>query len=101
MTMSSHPSSEDTLRLRIAEAEAILRPIPEYDWLVRSGKQFWKGSEVADVFGIDSRKVADWCADGLIIGATEFGEKLGWRLPRSGLLLFFAERVTHGLPTTS
>ncbi|MBA3822629.1 MAG: hypothetical protein H0X24_01840 [Ktedonobacterales bacterium] len=94
--MNAHSSSEDALRLRIADAEALLRPIPEYDWLVRSGKQFWKGSEVAEVFGIDSRKVAEWCADGLIVGATEFGEKLGWRIPRSGLLVFFAERVKQG-----
>jgi hypothetical protein len=97
--MSTPSGDEDTLRQRIADAEAILRPIPEYDWLVRSGKQFWKGSEIAEVFGIDSRKVAEWCAEGLIRGATEFGEKLGWRIPRSGLVLFFAERIRQGLPT--
>lgn len=99
--MSTPTTDEAMRRLRIAEAEAILRPIPEYDWLVRAGKQFWKGSEIAEVFGIDSRKVAEWCAAGLIVGATEFGEKLGWRIPRSGLLLFFAERVKLGLPTMS
>jgi hypothetical protein len=35
-----------------------------------------------------------WCEDGLINGAAFYGEKLGWRMPRSGLLLYLASRRT-------
>jgi hypothetical protein len=89
---------DDELRARIAAAEAMLRTIPEYDWLTKSNKLFWRSSEIAEIFGIDSRTVIEWCTSGLIEGATGFGEKLGWRMPRSGLLLFFAERVRKNIP---
>ena len=84
---------EEARRKRIAGAETMLRRIPEYDWLTKSNKLFWRSSEIAEIFGIDSRTVIEWCTNGQIRGATGFGDRLGWRMPRSGLLIFFAERV--------
>lgn len=79
--------------MTVQEAEEILRGIPEYSWIVESDQSFWRTGDILQAMGISAGTIIQWCKDGLIDGATNFGGALGWRMPRSGLLLFFAARV--------
>lgn len=80
----------------VREAERILQTTPEYDWLARSGQQWYTVAEVATAMAVSKNMVRSWCERGQIAGAVIYGQQIGWRLPRSGLLLFFAEIVRGG-----
>lgn len=80
----------------VREAERILQATPEYDWLARSGQQWYTVAEVATAVAVSKALVRAWCERGQIAGAVLYGQQIGWRLPRSGLLLFFAEIVRGG-----
>ena len=77
-------------------AEQTLRAIPEYAWLADSGQQWYTVAEVAEAVSIGKDVIRRWCERGLIANAVMYGQQIGWRLPRSGLLLFFAEIVRSG-----
>lgn len=79
----------------VRAAERVLHAIPEYDWLSRSGQQWYTVSEVAPQMAVSKEMVRAWCERGQIVGAVLYGQQIGWRMPRSGLLLFFAE-IVHG-----
>ena len=73
------------------DAEAKLN-LPEYQWLLDSAKPFWVAKEIADILVVSPNTVKKWCADGLIPGAVDFGSG-GWRIPRTGLVIFLASRL--------
>lgn len=77
-------------------AEQTLRAIPEYAWLAESGQQWYTVAEVAEAMSIGKDVIRRWCERGLIANAVMYGQQIGWRLPRSGLLLFFATIVRGG-----
>ncbi len=72
------------------EALEILQAIPEYAWLVDSERPWFTVAEVSERTGVGEGGVRAWCERGLIPGAVQFGHKIGWRIPRSGLLSYFA-----------
>jgi hypothetical protein len=80
----------------IAAAEQMLAAIPEYAWLVQSGKQFYTAAEVSAALGIGVGAVRALCERGDIAGAVLYGTQIGWRLPRSGLLLYLARLQQRG-----
>lgn len=77
--------------MTIDDALAVLNGIPEYDWLTKSGQQFFTSGEVADATHVSQNTVTTWKDQ--VTGATDYGGKLGVRFPRSGLIVFFAERI--------
>jgi len=77
-------------------AEALLRTIPEYAWLTQSGRQIYTTAEVAEYLHIGVFAVRVRCQDGLFPGAIDYGIGIGWRIPRSGLILYLANRVQQG-----
>ncbi|HEV2459221.1 MAG TPA: hypothetical protein VGS80_12755 [Ktedonobacterales bacterium] len=75
-------------------AEALLDAIPEYHLLTRSPTPFWKVQQVAGPLGVTEHIVRNWCERGYIRGAIKYDDpQVGWRIPRSGLIVFLAERV--------
>lgn len=80
----------------VREATQALAPFPEYDWLTKSGTQWYTVAEVADQLAISKEAVRGWCERGLIVPANLYGQQIGWRLSRSGLLVFFARIVRGG-----
>lgn len=80
----------------LREAEQTLGGIPEYAWLTQSGTQWYTVAEVAEAMNVGKDVVRRWCERGQIANAVMYGQQIGWRMPRSGLLLFFAEIVRGG-----
>jgi predicted DNA-binding transcriptional regulator AlpA len=82
---AQHMSPEE---LKAAEEQLAQRP--EYDWLTRDPARAWFNvSEVARGAGVARPTVYDWCKDGRIPGAIDYGDSVGWKIPRSGLIEFF------------
>lgn len=73
------------------EALAALSTIEEFDWLTKSGTTMYTTSEIAEHVGISANTVRGWAGD--VRGTIDYEGKLGLRFPRSGLLIFFAERI--------
>ncbi len=80
----------------VQEAQRTLAAIPEYDWLTRSTQPWFSVSEIAPQMGVSKEAVRGWCERGEIQHATLYTQQVGWRMPRSGLLMFFAARVRAG-----
>lgn len=74
------------------EALAMLREIPEYDWLTGSDAPWWTVEQVASHTGVSEETVRSRAKGGEIPGAIQYDRPVGWRLPRSGLLAFYSER---------
>lgn len=72
-------------------ALATLRAIPEYGWLVNDAKPWYTASEVAENAGVSRDAVRSWCEQHRVRGAVLYAAQVGWRLPRSGLALYFAD----------
>jgi len=87
----------DDFRQRVALALEVLQRNPDYDWLTRSSRPVFRASEVAEILSLDIKTVNSWCTDGLIEEAANF-DRAGWRLPRSSLLVFLAQRITFNQP---
>ena len=83
-----------------AAAEQLLAAIPEYAWLVQSGKQWWTVAEVSEALGIGLGAVRALAERGDIAGAVLYGQQIGWRLPRSGLVLYLARLQQRGAATS-
>lgn len=80
----------------LAEAEAELRRMGRFDWLIRSGQQAWSVYDVAREYAaatgvpISHDTVTRWfkrLPDG---GAENYGGTIGWRAQRDALIVFFA-----------
>lgn len=72
--------------------ETTLNAIPEYDWLTKSAQSWWTVAEVSLHTGVSHETVRSRCESGEIPGAIQYDRPVGWRMPRSGLLAFYAER---------
>jgi hypothetical protein len=70
-----------------------LRSIPEFGWIVSDVKPWYTVSEVAELAGVSRDVVRGWIEQHLIRGATLYSAQVGWRMPRSGLAIHFAESV--------
>lgn len=72
-------------------AERMLAARPEFAWLTGEEASAWyRVSDVADEIGVSRETVRAWCERGTIPGAVFYGKEMGWRMPRSGLLEYFA-----------
>lgn len=80
----------------LQDAEKVLGQIPEYSWLVQSGQQWWTVAEVSEHLNVGRDVIRRWAEQGSIAGAVLYGVQLGWRLPRSGLILHLARLVRGG-----
>lgn len=74
-----------------SEAEARLQAVPEYAWILANSNQWYSAVEVAKQLGVSSDVVSKWCRERRIPGAVQMERRIGWRLPRSGILVFLAE----------
>lgn len=78
-------------------AETYLKQFPEFNWLTNADPDHWfKVNEVADPLRIGESFVRNAADRGEIDGAINYGPGLGWRLPRRGLLIFFAQLKQQG-----
>lgn len=73
----------------LQRAEALLAARPEFAWLTGSKGVWFNVSQVAAGAGVARQTVDGWSERGLIPGAIYY-EGVGWRMPRSGLLEYFA-----------
>lgn len=74
----------------INKATRTLRRIPEYRWLFREdAPDWWTVEQVAEHMGVPKKTVYNWCKE--IIGVRLGEGKAGYRLPRSGLIIFLAD----------
>ncbi len=75
------------------DAERYLREFPEFTWLTDTAPDHWyKIIEVADALRLGETAVRNACMRGSINGAINYGPRIGWRMPRRGLLLYFAAK---------
>jgi hypothetical protein len=81
--------------MTVEQAQEILTKIPEYAWLTASSELWFTTGEVAAALRTSPATVRSWCERGAIAGASDYGGRIGWRMPRSGLLLYFAATVTR------
>jgi Helix-turn-helix domain len=73
----------------LKEAEATLALRPEFSWLTGDPSAWRNVTDVANGAGVTRQTAAAWCERGLIPGAIYY-EGIGWRIPRSGLIEYFA-----------
>jgi Helix-turn-helix domain len=66
------------------------RGFPEDAWILGDGQQWFKVSEVADPLGLSTNNLRTLAEQGKIPGAVLHGKQTGWRLPRSGIVIFLA-----------
>jgi hypothetical protein len=78
------------------EAEKLLSSRPEYQWLTQSGKQWFNLTDVARGSGLSRDTVRGLCESGSIPGAVFYNPDIGWRLPYSGLVEYFARLLRGG-----
>jgi hypothetical protein len=83
----------------ISQAEAYLRSYPEFDWLTKNGQQWFRTQEVSDGLGIGEAAVRAICDRGEIDGAINYGKPIGWRMPRTGLIMYLAGLKRRGMAT--
>jgi excisionase family DNA binding protein len=70
--------------------------IPEYRWLFSDMTPDWFTAEqVAERMGVSKKTVYGWCKK--IIGARPGEGKTGYRIPRSGLVMFLADTEEEDL----
>lgn len=74
---------------QLAEAEQILARRPEFIWLTSNPAAWRNVTDVAAGAGVTRATATKWCEEGLIPGAIYY-EGVGWRIPRSGLIEYFA-----------
>jgi hypothetical protein len=78
----------------LREAERVLAAYPEYRWLMGAdgvSKQWWSVADVAAQLDLTADVVRAWCQRGEIPGAVLYEKQVGWRMPRSGLVVYFAK----------
>jgi hypothetical protein len=74
----------------LEKATRTLRRIPEYAWLFSPvAPAWWATEQVAEAMVVSKKTVYSWCRD--IIGARPGEGKAGYRIPRSGLIIFLAD----------
>jgi hypothetical protein len=78
------------------EAERLLSARLEYTWLIQSGKQWFNLSDVARGAGLSRDTVRGLCEAGSIPGAIYYNPDIGWRIPYSGLVEYFARLLSGG-----
>ncbi len=79
--------------MTIEEAEAILAPFPEYAVLRTSGRQFFTTTEIATQLRLSPSVVRRLCEDGSLSGAVFYDAFIGWRVPRSSVLIYVASAI--------
>lgn len=82
-------SDEERLAEQTQAAEAFLRRFPEWDWITKSGQQFWTAPEIARFMGVDPRTIKDW----KFPTSFDFGGKLDMLIPRSMVLIYLYSRA--------
>jgi hypothetical protein len=75
------------------EATAYLAQFPEYRWLTTGGLQMYRISDITPHLAVGEKAIAALCERGEIAGAVSFGTPIGWRIPRSGLIVWLAAQV--------
>ncbi len=75
------------------EHEEMLRGRPEHAWLFTPNDGWYNATEVARGLGLTRKTVAEICKRGEIPGALWYGEDIGWRMPRAGVIEFIAQRL--------
>lgn len=75
------------------DSESMLKARPEFAWVLAPGDGWFNVSEIARGLGVSRKIVTDWCRDGAIPGVVYYGEDVGYRVPRSGLIEFLAARL--------
>src|SRR5262244_1344426 len=80
---------------QLAEAEQYLRQrnAPEDQWLLRSGVQWFKITDVeGKLFGMSVDAIAGAASRGEFPGAVLPSRQTGWRLPWSGIAYYIAKQ---------
>jgi len=78
------------------EADKYLKQFTEFDWLTRNNTPWWTTSDVATNLGLGNAAVRAFCERGEIEGAIFYGNRIGWRIPRHGLIIFLANLKQNG-----
>lgn len=77
----------------MSDIERRLQAQPEYAWLFKPSDGWYNVAETARGLGVSRTKVTEWCKEKVIPGVIYYGEDVGYRLPRSGLIEFLAQRL--------
>jgi hypothetical protein len=72
----------------LREAEAMLRKIPEYEWLITNGLQWWTVPQLAEHLPIGEAAIRARIHE--FPGAQDYGDKIGYRIPKSGVIMYLA-----------
>lgn len=72
-------------------AEAILRRIPEFDWLTGNERQWFAVNRIVHGYAMANETVKRLAPK--VPGAMQYPGSGRWRIPRSGLMVYFARKV--------
>lgn len=92
--VTTMPAADDET---IEAALRLLAGVPEYAWLTaETAAQWFTAAQVAEKMGVSDDAVRHAASRGEIPGAVLYKQQVGWRLPRSGLALYFASLSRRG-----
>lgn len=74
------------------DAQKYLSQFQEFDWMTKSGQQWYKIDEVSNGLALGEEALRRACVNGEFPGAQNYGPGIGWRIPRSSLILWIYEQ---------
>lgn len=75
------------------EAERMVCARPEYAWLCDAAQEWFTISDIARYARLSRDTVRDLVEDRQFPGAIRYTEGVGWRIPRSGLIEYYARKL--------
>ncbi len=74
-------------------AERLVCARPEYSWLCATGQEWYNISDIAGHAHLSRETVRKMIEGGAFPGAIRYTEGTGWRIPRSGLIEYYARKL--------
>jgi predicted DNA-binding transcriptional regulator AlpA len=77
----------------LAQARQFVCSRPEYAWVCAHTDDFFTVSDLARYTGLSRESVRGLVENAAFPGAIRYSESIGWRIPRSGLIEYYARQL--------
>jgi predicted DNA-binding transcriptional regulator AlpA len=75
------------------QAQEFVCSRPEYSWVCMHPDDFFTISDIARYTGLSRESVRGLIESATFPGAIRYSENIGWRVPRSGLVEYYAKQL--------
>ena len=75
------------------EAQRFVCARPEYAWVCKHPDDFFTISDLARYTGLSRETVRGLVESKTFPGTVRYSESIGWRIPRSGLVEYYADQL--------